>query len=355
MRIVQLVQSGDVAGGQLVALQIAHAARVAGHDVTFASPTRGPFTERAADEGFDVDVIPVAGGLDAGAVARLARALHGVDVVHTHGHFGVNVVGRVSARLVRARVVSHMHIENAFRAGPGRGAQVALDNATARLCDAIVAVSDATRITLVRQGYPSARTVTIHNGIEIAQPAEPRRLAEGPIVLEVARLAAVKGQRTLLAALARLDATAVLVGRDLEAGGRYEALLHDEARRLGVADRVVFAGYRDDVPALMAGCDVFCLPSSVEGLPLVLLEAMSRSKPVVATAVGGVPELVDDGETGLLVPPGDVTALREALSRLLEDGDLAQRLGAAAARRVRERFSASSTAAEVLRLYTNRA
>ena len=353
MKIVHLVQSGDIAGGQLVALQIARAARAAGHETSFASPTHGPFTERAAAEGFVVVVVPIGGAIDPRAVARLVRAFRGADVVHTHGHFGVNVVGRVAARLARACVVSHMHIENAFRAGPGRRSQVALDTATAHLCDAIVAVSDATRRTLVRQGYPANRTVTIYNGIEVAAPAEPTRLAEGPIVLEVARLAEVKGQRTLLSALPRLDATAVFVGRDIEAGGRYETELRDEARRLGVSDRAVFAGHREDVPALMAGCDVFCLPSAVEGMPLVVLEAMAQRRPVVATDVGGTPELVVDGQSGLLVPPGDVDALVQALAALLGDSDRAGRLGAAAGERVAERFSESAMTERVLGLYAS--
>jgi glycosyltransferase involved in cell wall biosynthesis len=181
----------------------------------------------------------------------------------------------------------------------------------------------------------------------------PIRLADPPTVLEVARLAEVKGQRELIEALAGLEATGVLVGRDLELGGAYERRLAADADRLGA--RIVFAGYREDVPALLEGCDVFCLPSHAEGLPLVLLEAMSRGKPVVATSVGGTPELVEHGETGLLVPAGDVDALREALDRVLRDLELARRLGEGAARRVRERFSAARAAEQVLGLYAGRA
>jgi ubiquinone/menaquinone biosynthesis C-methylase UbiE len=244
-----------------------------------------------------------------------------------------------------------MHIENTFREGLGRRAQVALDNLTARLCFVIVAVSDTTRESLVRQGYPSGRVVTVHNGIDPKPSARAVKLAEQPVVLEVARLAEVKGQRTLLAALPHIDATAVLVGRDLEQGGAYETALRAEAERLGVADRVVFTGHRDDVPALLAGCDVFCLPSTGEGLPLVVLEAMAQGKPVVASAVGGTPELVVDGETGLLVPPGDADALARALARVLADPALAARLGGAGRERVLTEFSLGAMTARVLELY----
>jgi glycosyltransferase involved in cell wall biosynthesis len=351
VRIVHVVIGGEVAGGQIVALQLARAARAAGHEASFVSPSAGPFVDRVHDEGFATQVVPLGRALDVRALVRLRRALRGAEVVHTHGHFALNVLARVAGRLAGARVLSHMHIENAFRRGPGRGAQIVVDNATARLCFAIVAVSDATRAELIRQGYPAGRIVTIHNGIDPVALATPARLADGPTVLEVARLAEVKGQRALLRALPQLETTAVFVGRDLETGGAYETALQEEAASLGVAERVVFAGYRADVPALLAGCDVFCLPSSAEGMPLVVLEAMAQGKPVVATAVGGTPELVVHGETGLLVPPGDVDALAAALAQLLADPERARRMGEAGRARVERDFGVAALAERVLELY----
>ncbi len=355
MKIAHVVIGGDVAGGQIVALRLAQAAREAGHDVLFVSPSDGPFLDRVRGAGIRAEVVPVSGALDPRGLVRLLRIFRRerIDIVHTHGHFAVNVLARIAGRLARARVLSHMHIQNAFREGTGRGVQIAIDNATARLCFAIVAVSDATRADLVRQGYPAGRLVTIHNGIEAAHDVSPVRLAEGPLVVEVARLAEVKGQRTLLEALADVQATAVLVGRDLERGGAYEDELRSEAERLGVSDRVVFAGYRDDVPALLAGCDVFCLPSFAEGLPLVVLEAMAQGKPVVATPVGGTPELVVDGETGILVPPGDPGSLAHALTELLADAPRAARMGEAGRARVLAEFRAAAMVERVLGLYAN--
>jgi glycosyltransferase involved in cell wall biosynthesis len=353
VKVVHLVIGGDVAGGQIVALRLARAARAAGHEVSFVSPTTGPFLDQVRAEGMAAQVVDLGSALDLGALRRLRRAFRaaGADVVHTHGHFSVNVLGRVAGRFAGARVLSHMHIENAFRTGPGRRVQVALDNATARLCFAIVAVSEATRRSLLAQGYPAARVQTIHNGIEEVAPAAPTRLAEPPVVLEVARLAEVKGQHVLLEALVELDCSLVLVGRDLEEGGAYERRLRERAEQLGIAERVVFAGARTDVPSLMTGAEVVCLPSSAEGLPLVVLEAMAQGRPVVATAVGGTPELVADGETGVLVAPGDVAGLRAALAALLADRGRAERLGAAARERVRTSFSADEAARRILGLY----
>jgi glycosyltransferase involved in cell wall biosynthesis len=351
VRIAHVVIDGNVAGGQIVALRLARAAQAKGHEAVFFSPSDGPFLELVRSEGFAAGVVPVDGVFDARALARLVRAFRGFDVVHTHAHFSLNVLARVAGRLAGARVLSHMHIGNAFRAGRGRRAQIGIDNGTARLCFAIVAVSNATRDEVVRQGYPAGRVVTVPNGIEPRDDVEPAHLADGRVVLEVARLAEVKGQRHLIAALTRLDASVILVGEDLEHGGSYEEVLRREAERLDVADRVVFAGYRSDVPAVLAGCDVFCLPSTAEGMPLVVLEAMAQGKPVIATAVGGTPELVVDGVTGLLVPPGDADALAEALGRVLSDPELAKRMGAAGRQRVERDFAADASAARILALY----
>lgn len=363
MKIVHLVIGGEVAGGQLVALELARAARARGHEPAFLSPSPGAFVELAEREGFPVRVVGLGGALDLRSLARLVAALRAerADVVHTHVHFSLNVLGRVAGRLTGARVVAHMHIDNVFRArGMGRRAQVALDNATARLCSTIVAVSEVTATSLVRQGYPAARVVVVPNGIAVPGPAEPSRpdgVPDGvPFLLHVGRLAPVKGQRELIEALAllgRRDAVVVLAGRDLETDGAFERDLEARADELGVRDRVVFAGYRDDVPALLAAADVFVLPSQIEGLPLTVLEAMAAARPVVATPVGGTPEAVVDGETGELVPPGDVEALARALDGLLSDPDRARRLGESGRRRVEERFSAAAMSERVLALYAS--
>jgi glycosyltransferase involved in cell wall biosynthesis len=361
VKVVHLVIDGDVAGGQLIALRLAQAARSRGYEVAFLSPSGGSFVELAERDGFRVRVVPLGGALDVRSLARLRRVLRSerVDVLHTHVHFSLNVLGRVAGRLAGAKVIAHMHVDNVFR--PRRIARLSqelLDNTTARLCARIVAVSQATAAALVDQGYPSGRVLVVRNGIDPSPPADPARptgVPDGaPLLLEVARLAPVKGQRELIEALTRLartDAVAVLAGSDLETGGAYALELEALAAERGVRGRVLLAGYRADVGALLAAADVFVLPSWVEGLPLTVLEAMAAGKPVVATSVGGTPEAVVDGETGLLVPPGDVAALAERLDAVLGDPDLARRLGEAGRRRVEQRFSAAAMCERVLDTY----
>ena len=351
MKIVHLLIGGDVAGGQAVALRLARAARDRGDEVAFVAPERGPFTELAEREGFPVDVLPLRRSFQLGAAWRLARLLHRrkVDVLHTHTLAAANVLSRLAARAAGVPVVSHLHIENHFRPATRR-LLAGLDNATARLAARLVAVSEDTRRAYERQGYPGGRIEVVYNGIDLPPNGEFRR-NEPPRIGEIARLCDVKGQRELLHALARLpEAQLVLAGRDLEQGGAYQDALERESERLGVRERVEF-GFHDDVPALLETLDVVALPSWTEGLPIVLLEAMAHARPVVATTVGGTPELVADGETGFLVPPRDPEALTAALRRVLDDPDLGRRLGEAGRARVAERFSADEQAQRILAIY----
>lgn len=358
MRVAHLVISGDVAGGQLVALQVARALRDRGDEAIFVSATRGDFTERAEDEGFPTHTIDVrrlhrVGG--AAALTRLVRAER-VDLLHTHTLAAANALARVAARVARVPVVSHLHIENHFRPAT-RALLKAADNVSARLAARLVAVSENTRRAYELQGYPR-RIEVVYNGVALDQTgtADVRRElglpADSPLVGAVGRLCEVKGQRELIEALAQVPgARALLVGADLEQGGEYQRELERVAAALGVGDRVVFAGPRSDVGEVLSALDVVALPSWTEGLPLVVLEAMARKRPVVATPVGGTPEVVVDGETGWLVPPRDPGALAEALRRLLADAELRRRFGEAGYERVRERFSAAAMKRRMLEIY----
>jgi len=359
VRIVQLVTSGDVAGGQLVAGQIARAARERGDEVSFVSPTSGPFLDLVVAEGFDATLLDVTRTYRVGGAARLAVLLRGADVVHTHTHLAARVLARLAGTSARVAIVDHLHIENHFR--PQRlpaAALRAIDNSTARLSARLLAVSEDTRRAFVAQGYPADRLETVPNGIQLpvvdasnGLRAELGVPPEAPLAGEIARLCDVKGQRELIQAAARVpELHVVLAGEDLEAGGAYRESLVAEAERAGVADRVAFAGFRP-AESVLGALDVFVLPSWIEGMPITVLEAMAHRKPVVATPVGGTPEIVVDGETGVLVPPRDPEALAEALRALVADPERAQRLGEAGYARVAGRFTVERMTTRVLEVY----
>jgi glycosyltransferase involved in cell wall biosynthesis len=205
-------------------------------------------------------------------------------------------------------------------------------------------------------GIPDAKIRVIQNGIDVAafrrpcDPAVRAFLSDGtnrPVVFTPARLHSQKGHIYLLEAAVHVpDALFVFAG-----DGEERARLEDRARQLHIADRVRFLGNRQDVPALLACCDVFVLPSLYEGLPLSVLEAMAAGRPVVATSISGTDEAVIDGVTGLLVPPADPGALASALNRLLTDSELAARLASAGRAAVDEKFSSDVMVRSTAQLY----
>jgi glycosyltransferase involved in cell wall biosynthesis len=202
--------------------------------------------------------------------------------------------------------------------------------------------------------WPRRKMDVVHNAIDPGpfgarpDPDLRRELADDrPLVLTVARLDPQKGHRHLLVAATEVpDAMFVLAG-----DGPERQALEELAERLDVADRVRFLGERSDVADLLAACDVFVLPSLYEGLPISLLEAMAAERPTIATAIGGVDEVVRDGESGLLVPPAQPGAMASALRRLLADAELRARLAAAGHSLVTTQFSAPAMVQRVTELY----
>ena len=178
-------------------------------------------------------------------------------------------------------------------------------------------------------------------------PARPTDPAVPHTVLTVARLDPQKGLHDLVAAAALVPEARVMVVGE----GPERRALETKIAHLGLGDRVHLLGFRSDVPDLLAGSDLFVLPSLFEGLPLSILEAMAAGKPVVATAIGGNDEAVVDGATGLLVPPGDPQALADAIRALLRDPERRRRLGEAGRRRAEAEFSATAMVRRVAAVY----
>jgi len=288
----------------------------------------------------------------AAGVARAARA-HRVALLHANTTTA-HLVGAAAGALTHVPCVWHvrdLHTPALLRDTLGPAAR------------AIVCISGAVRDSL---GASGASARVIWNGIDAdafaagAGEGDLRAelgLGSAPLVLMVAQMVPWKGHGTLLRALKTLrdalpDACAAIAGGDLFGeNAEYEAALRREAANLGLGEAVHWLGWRTDVADLMAACDVVAVPSDAEPFGRVALEAMAMGRAVVGTRAGGLPEVVADGETGLLVPPGDAPALSEALRRVLEDASLRAKMGEAGAQRVRERFSAAAHARAVESLY----
>jgi glycosyltransferase involved in cell wall biosynthesis len=224
--------------------------------------------------------------------------------------------------------------------------------------DRYIAVSQdvATRMSQTFS-IPIEKIDIVHNAISLTPFDKPRvnnglrAILQGstgrPLVLTPARLDKQKGHCYLLEAAALVpEAIFVLAGE-----GPERANLEAQARQLGLGGRVVFLGHRDDIPDLLACCDLFVLPSLFEGLPLTILEAMAAHKPVIASAIAGNDEAIVSGKSGLLVPPKNPAALARAIRSVLSNPELAQRLAAAGRERVHQRFSAESMVQRVSQIY----
>jgi len=301
--------------------------------------------------------------LAVGDVARLCRE-RSIDIIHT-GSFIGNFVGRLAGRRAGTNVFSSVHCEPdaslLTKSGLWRRLlfrlRAAVDRATQNYTDVFIAVSTAVGDKLAAQGIPAAKIHVVPNGIDVAstkeragQPASVD-LPEGRLVGLVARLEAVKGIEYLLEAVELLAAEVSDVRLILVGDGSLEGRLKARGRELGIDDRVVFMGYLQNPLPVVAALDVYALPSLSEGLNITLLEAMALERPVVATAVGGNPELIEDMDTGLLVPPREPEALAAAIKKLLDEPQLGRTLAKAGASLVAADYSSDRTVERILSLY----
>jgi glycosyltransferase involved in cell wall biosynthesis len=270
-------------------------------------------------------------------------------VVHTHG----SLAGRVAGALVGARIVYTKHglASTAEQAIQVRTPGALLKRLAVRaFVHRTVAVSAAVKRSLVAAGADPDRVVIIPGGIDLEAYAGACAVTSAPTdtIGTMARLSHEKGIDVLLRAVADLPAsTQVLIGGD----GPQLGPLAAQIAELGLANRVTLAGFVSDVPQFMTQLNLFVLPSRSEGLGLVLIEAMAAGLPVVATQVGGIPEVVVHGETGLLVPPEDAGALAAAIRQVLADPALAARMGEAGRIRAAACFSAERMAEQTVALY----
>ena len=332
-------------GGQNQVLLTILGLRAAGHRTMLVAHPNGELRRRAAE---GLELLPLAPDheLDLKAGWKLSRALSRLkpDIVHAHDPHGVAMASVALSMLtstpapplVVSRRVDFRLKRNSFSRWKYR--QVNL----------FIASSDAIRELLMKDGVAADQVVTVHEGIDIDRMAgmgaanvhEAFWLPHGaPVVGNVAALVAHKGQRHLIDAMPLVirevpDARLVILGE-----GELRPQLEHQVKHLHLEKHVVLPGFRADVLALIKGFDLFVMSSETEGLGTSLLDAMAAGKACVGTRVGGIPEVIDDGVTGSLVPPHDPTALSSAIVRLLKDRDLRARMGEAGLARVRAEFS----------------
>jgi glycosyltransferase involved in cell wall biosynthesis len=349
MRVAHVDSARGWRGGQNQVLLSALGLRERGHHVAVLCRTGGVLEARAREAGVEVRGVPFRGDLWPAAAWRLRGLLRSFapDVVHAHDPHAV------SAALLAGgggRLVATRRVDFAVRG--------ALSRRKYRSCARVIAVSRA--IARVLEGtLASGKVRVVYEGVPPRPPQPGGREAlaalgvppTAPVVGNVAALVDHKDHSTLLRAAALVRARRPEAWFVIGGEGERRATLEAQARDLGLEDGVVFAGFRCDLDSLIPAFDVFCLSSHMEGLGTSLLDAMCFARPVVATAAGGIPEAVEDGVTGRLVPVRDHEALAGALLDLLADPERARAFGEAGRGRFLERFTADRMIADTLRVY----
>ncbi len=364
LRVLHLNTEPTWRGGEQQLLYLLDGLAARGVPSRLVAQPGKPMAARAAAHGHAVTALRMRGEADLVAVLRLAALLRRGRYTIVHAHTShAHTLSAVAAALLgpsrRPRVVVTRRVDFSIyrRSFFGLNHLKYLHGV-----DQYVTVSEAIRQVLVRDGVPAHRIECVHSRIDVGRidAAEERREAlraelEVPqghaLVGNVAALADHKGQRYLIEAAPAVLAACPRTTFAVVGEGELRDELHALARRVGVRERFRFTGFRADVPSLLKAFDLFVMPSHMEGLGTSVLDAMAAGLPVVGTAAGGMPEAIVDGETGVVCPPRDAPALAAAVVRLLQDRDLARRMGEAGRRRVVSRFSSDAMVEGTLGVY----
>ena len=344
-------------GGQNQVLLTVLGMRALGHRAMLVAHAAGELRQRAK-EGLDLVPLTPKTEMDLAAAWRLSRLIKqlGPDIVHAHDPHGVAMAAlalSMSTQLAKPPLVAARRVDFHLKGN-------ALSRWKYRQVDCFVCASDAIRAMLVADGVPAARAVTVHEGIDLGR-VEAAPVADlhaelwlphhAPLVGNVAALVPHKGQRHLIEAAAVViqkvpDARFVIAGE-----GELRPQLERLIKERHLEKHVFLAGFRPDILSVHKAFDIFVMSSITEGLGTSLLDAMACGKPIVATTAGGMPEVVADGRTGILVPPRDHETMAAAIVKLLTEETARAEMGAAGLARVRTLFSAERMVQDTLAVY----
>ncbi|MBM3500703.1 MAG: glycosyltransferase family 4 protein [Armatimonadetes bacterium] len=327
LRVLHLITPKRFSGAERVCAQLCEQLQGRGHDVLVVTKSLAGFEADLDRHGVPFRTARIGNKFDFSRIFAIMGHIrrYRADLLHTHLSTATQW-GTIAAHFAGIPCVAHVH---------------AMNRAIWYIwATRVIAVADAVRRHLLEQGLRPDRVDVIHNAVEVdglpevdgAAVRHSLNVPPGtPLIAVAAHLSRRKGLHVLLQAMPHVRRRAPNAQCLLMGEGSCRGPLEAQASALGLGDAVKFLGFRDDARELMSAADVVCLPSIAgEGLPMALLEAMARRRPVVATRLAGVPEAVVDGETGFLVQPGDAEQLADRLATLLTQPDLRRRLGEAA-------------------------
>ena len=356
INVMQVVLSLEYGGLEKVVINLAERLdREKFHTSICCLDKLGELAEEAKEKGIKVVMVKRRPGIDFFLPFRLAHILkkERVNLLHTH-NMGPLFYGSLAAWLARVPIVLNTR--------HGRERKIG-SQWIWRLNNEIITISeDAKKELSISNRINSEKIRVIYNGIETKQYITKTNIYKVKKVLNinstlvigtVARLSPEKDQFTLLEAFSKIAQMVDSVKLVIVGDGILRQELERRSKSLGIKDKVLFLGFRQNISEILSIFDVFVLSSLTEGIPLTLLEAMAAGKPVVATNVGGNPEVVVDGETGFLVPPKNPEKMAEAIITLLKNEELAMKMGEAGRKRVEEKFSLERMVREYEEIYRN--
>ncbi|MDD4939891.1 MAG: glycosyltransferase [Candidatus Omnitrophica bacterium] len=368
--ILYPIIDGEITGGNLVCLQIIEEAIRRSYGVIVNSPSEGKFTQMLRGKRIRVYNIDIRHAFRLDGVIKLIKLIksENIELIHTHTPLGGAVLSRIAGLLSGIPVVNHAHLGETFNKNILlKNIQFLLNWSTSRFSRVkVIAVSEEVKKAAIRQGVGRDKIAVIHNGIDmddVTPKKDNAQLRRGlgigsadKIIGEVGRLCESKGQHILIKAARRVldkypKTVFILVGEDLASAGRYKEQLEILACELGIKTHVMFTGYRSDISDLMNLFDIFALPSRLEGLSLVVMEAMRAKKPVIATPAGGNAELVVDKITGTIIPMNDPNALAEGIIFHLANEGESKLMGEKGYARLREYFSSAGMLNKIMYEY----
>jgi glycosyltransferase involved in cell wall biosynthesis len=365
IKILQLVNGFAIGGAESKLLDLVKHVNRDRYEIIVCSVGQGgPLQNEFENLGIKVVMFQKKFAFDLSLVLKVKRLIQeeGIDIIQTTLLYA-DLIGAVAARLANVpTVISWETVSHgSFDTLRTKSRHKIAYRFAMRYVSKIVAVSDETRDFIITfRKIDPGKIQTIHYGVDLnkfqktssnGKRQEIGISNETPVVGVVARLEEVKGHRFLIEAAKEIinkipDTQFVFIG-----DGSLRSSFEQRVEELGLTSNFKFLGFRKDVHDLLNVLDVFVLPSISEGLPNVILEAMANEKPVVATAVGGIPEAIINGETGYLVPEKNSEALQEAIIKLLENKKNANKMGRNGRKRVEEEFSLQKEIAEFEKLY----
>ncbi len=369
--ILYVIDNIEFGGGERVFSQIIRGLDKERFGVFVASNPGGIFEKKLMEVGIKIDPVRMTNRYNLGIISRLKKIIKTMDVRIVHSQGGrADFFARTAARISRVPIIisSIAMLVEGYDVGILRKSlYVLMDRQTERWVDRFIILSEASRRTLI-EGHkiPPEKIVKIHNGIEIEEydpdikqvrnkKSELRRelglKSDVPLIGAIGRLVWQKGFEYLLHAIPQViqdipEAKFLIVGE-----GPLRSRLEELSERLRIEDNIIFTGFRSDIKDILATIELLAMPSLLEGLPLVLLEGMAMAKPIVATRIDGITEVMENGETGLLVPAKNPHELAEAMKEILKNKTKAGLLSQNARKIVEKKFSVKKMVEQTEQVY----